>query len=72
MIAYCIITIAMIQYAFSISLVVSCRYPERFPSEVANDAAEWCNLKRSTTPKLNLATVLIHTWPATVNDIHKA
>lgn len=72
LLAYCLIAVAEVGYSCSISLVLSCRYPERFPSEVANDAMEWCQSKVSESRKLTLATVLVHTWPATVNDIHKA
>lgn len=67
-------------YAVALSMPISCYYPERFPSEVANDAAEWCQtFLDSSMPqylwksrKLNLATVLVHTWPATVKDLHRA
>lgn len=67
-------------YALTLPVVISCYYPERFPSEIASDAVEWCQTAFDssllqylcTSRKLNLATVLVHTWPSTVKDFHRA
>lgn len=78
---YCAIMAMAVNYAVTVSVVISCRHPERFPAEVMSDAVTWCKAANTvvwnetsnlwTPQKFNFATVLFHTWPATVNDFHK-